>query len=109
MRPVGALLPPLGVGRVALRQRGRAAPSPIPLAPSRLKALGRGSPRYRGERFGARYARPHFFSATALCLRVVVGAVSPLAFLAGFASPAPAPIARHLMTFFVGYRHVLRA
>ena len=109
MRPFGALLPPLGVGRVALRQQGRAAPSPIPLAPLSLCSLVAAPRPVGAERFGARYARPPFFSATALSLRPVCGAVSPLAYLAGFASPAPVSMVRHLMTFFVGYRHVLRA
>lgn len=109
VRPLGALLPPLGVGR---SRRGVQAPlwsSPIPASPRALWLRVLSFPAPLGQSGSGGGCRHPFFSATALLMRVGVGAVSPLAFLAGFASPAPAPSARHLMTFFVGYRHVLRA
>lgn len=88
--PVGRVLPPLGVGRVALRQQGRAAPSPIPVSPRArwLRVLPFPAPLGQSGFVGA--LRPPFLSATALCCGVRSWRFPPSRSLRGFpALPAP--------------------
>lgn len=52
---------------------------------------------------------PPFFSASALCQRLSLRAVSPECGCLGFASASRVPSVRHLWASFIGCRHVLRA
>ena len=109
LRPNGRFSPLRGLVAVLCANKG--APLRLPFLPvlAPFCRVRSHSPPLRGRAVKSGLRPSPFLSASALSQRFVFRAVSHRCSCPMFASPAHAPSDRHLKTFFVGYRHVLRA